>query len=89
MSRRKRTPEEAKRASEAVKGLMSEMRRMQSSIQRAGKFVRDIERLPPTTLTDVEFTRARSRVVNRWNDLRESLLMPLNELKDEREGSMF
>lgn len=78
----KRTPEQAERAKAAVKELMSEMRSIQSSIQRASKFVRQIQKLP---LNDVEFTRARSRVVNRWNDLRETLLMPLNDLREKRE----
>lgn len=78
----KRTPRQAAEAKDAVAGLTLEMRRIGHSINRASKFVRRIERLP---LNDVEFTRARSRVLNRWNDLRESLLFPLNQLQVRRE----
>jgi hypothetical protein len=82
----KRTPAQAQQAKDAVKGLMNEMQKINHAITRASKFVRRIERLP---LNDVEFRRARSRVLSRWHDLRESLLMPLNHVGENREGLLL
>jgi hypothetical protein len=78
----KRTPGQAERAKATVKALLKEMRQAQSMIARASKYVRQLDKLP---LNDVEFRRARSRVLNRWNDFRETLIVPLNQLQVRRE----